>query len=78
MFDAPFTFRADRSPTGTSASATARNACLGMSLAKVELQYLFRELLARVDSFELPASRPGCRPRSSAVSSACRLRVRPQ
>lgn len=53
VFDAPFTFRADRSPNRHVGFGYGAHACLGMFLAKVELQHLFRELLARVDSFEL-------------------------
>lgn len=53
VFGDPFTFRVDRSPNRHVGFGYGAHACLGMVLAKIELQILFRELLSRVESFEL-------------------------
>jgi len=53
VFDEPFAFRVDRHPNRHVGFGYGAHACLGMFLAKFELQHLFRELLARVDRFEL-------------------------
>jgi cytochrome P450 len=53
VFGDPFTFRVDRSPNRHLGFGFGAHVCLGMFLAKLELQALFRELLARVDRFEL-------------------------
>ncbi|MGE4335043.1 MAG: cytochrome P450 [Pigmentiphaga sp.] len=53
VFDDPFAFRVDRTPNKHVGFGFGAHGCLGVYLAKMELQYLFRELLARVDSFEL-------------------------
>jgi cytochrome P450 len=52
-FDEPFSFRVDRSPNRHVGFGYGAHACLGMLLAKTELQILFKELLERVDHFEL-------------------------
>lgn len=53
VFDDPFSFRIDRSPNRHVGFGYGAHSCLGMFLAKIEIQYLFRELISRVDSFEL-------------------------
>lgn len=53
VFEDPFAFRVDRSPNKHVGFGFGAHSCLGMFLAKLELQILFRELLNRVDSFEL-------------------------
>jgi cytochrome P450 len=52
-FGDPFAFRVDRTPNRHVGFGYGAHSCLGMFMAKLELQYLFRELLARVDAFEL-------------------------
>ncbi len=74
MFDSPFSFRIDRNPNRHLGFGYGAHACLGMFLAKTELQYLFRELIARVDSFEL-AGQPAW-VQTSFVGGLKRLPVR--
>jgi cytochrome P450 len=56
-FQDPFAFRIDRSPNRHVGFGYGVHACLGMMLAKLEMQIFLRELLARVERFEL-AGRP--------------------
>jgi len=53
VFDDPFSFRVDRSPNRHVGFGYGVHVCLGMFMAKLELQLLLRELLERVDGFEL-------------------------
>jgi cytochrome P450 len=53
IFEQPFSFRVDRTPNRHVGFGFGAHVCLGMFMAKLELQILFKELLARVDSFEL-------------------------
>ena len=53
VFGDPFAFRVDRNPNKHLGFGFGPHVCLGMVLAKIELQILLRELLARVESFEL-------------------------
>lgn len=53
VFEAPFEFRVDRQPNRHVGFGYGAHACLGMFMAKIELQHLFRQLVARVDSFAL-------------------------
>ncbi len=53
VFDAPFAFRADRTPNRHLGYGYGIHACIGSHLANLELEILLRELLARVHSFEL-------------------------
>jgi cytochrome P450 len=55
VFDAPFEFRIDRQPNHHLAFGSGAHFCMGANLARVELETLFRHLLARLDSFELTA-----------------------
>lgn len=52
-FDTPSAFRIDRQPNRHLAFGFGTHMCLGMMLAKFEMQILFRELLSRVKTFEL-------------------------
>ena len=56
IFADPFSFKIDRNPNRHLGFGFGAHVCLGMFMAKIELQALFRELLARVDSFELNGS----------------------
>ena len=53
VFDAPFEFRVDRKDAKQLAFGFGAHVCLGQHLAKMEISALFRELLNRVESFEL-------------------------
>lgn len=57
VFDEPFAFKVDRTPNRHLGYGYGIHACIGLHLANLELEILFRELLARIDHFEL-ASRP--------------------
>jgi len=52
-FDDPDTFRADRSPNRHVAFGYGAHHCLGRILAEMEVEALFREIAARVESIEL-------------------------
>jgi cytochrome P450 len=52
-FEDPFSFRVDRSPNRHLAFGCGAHICLGKFLAKLEMQALFSELLARVHDIEL-------------------------
>lgn len=52
-FEAPYEFRADRSPNNHVAFGFGGHLCLGQHLAKLELRVLFEELLPRLDNVEL-------------------------
>ena len=56
-FEQPFEFRADRTPNRHLGYGYGIHACIGLHLANLELQILFREILARVESFELAGPR---------------------
>jgi cytochrome P450 len=53
IFDAPFEFRVDRKDAKQLAFGFGAHVCLGQHLARMEMSALFRELLCRVESFEL-------------------------
>jgi cytochrome P450 len=53
VFDAPNEFRVDRTGPKQLAFGYGAHVCLGQHLARMEITALFRELLARVDTFEL-------------------------
>ncbi len=53
VFADPFEFRIDRNPNRHVGFGYGPHICIGMFLAKMELQLLLKELLARVDHFEL-------------------------
>lgn len=56
-FDDPDVFRVDRAPNRHVAFGYGAHHCLGRILAEMEVEALFREIAARVDSIEL-ADRP--------------------
>jgi cytochrome P450 len=53
VFDAPFTFRSDRSPNKHISFGTGAHACLGQHLARLEMRILFEELIPKLKSVEL-------------------------
>ena len=53
VFGDPFEFRIDRQPNHHLAFGSGPHFCMGANLARVELETLFRHLLARLEWFEL-------------------------
>ncbi len=53
MFDDPFAFQIDRRPNPHLAFGFGEHFCMGAHVARVELETIFRHLLARLDSFEV-------------------------
>ena len=56
VFQDPFAFRVDRNPNPHLAFGFGEHFCMGAHLARVELETIFRHLLARADGFELAGS----------------------
>lgn len=52
VFGDPFTFRVDRRPNPHLAFGVGEHFCMGAHLARLELETMFRHLLARLDFFE--------------------------
>ncbi len=53
VFDDPYTFKVDRSPNKIISFGHGGHMCLGMHLARLEMQALYEELFSRVKSIEL-------------------------
>ncbi|MEQ9314309.1 MAG: cytochrome P450 [Henriciella sp.] len=53
VFDKPFEFRVDRSPNKIISFGHGGHMCLGMHLARLEMQAIYEELFSRVKSIEL-------------------------
>jgi len=53
VFGDPFVFRIDRRPNPHLAFGFGEHFCMGAHLARVELETMFRHLLARLESFEV-------------------------
>jgi cholest-4-en-3-one 26-monooxygenase len=53
VFDDPFAFRVDRRPNPHLAFGFGEHFCMGAHVARVELETIFRHLLARLESFEV-------------------------
>ncbi|HSG87678.1 MAG TPA: cytochrome P450 [Pseudomonadales bacterium] len=53
VFEAPFEFRIERPAARNLAFGFGAHVCLGQHLARMEMQAFYRELLARVDHFEV-------------------------
>jgi cytochrome P450 len=53
VFEEPFRFKVDRNPNPHVAFGYGKHFCLGAGLARLELRYLFSELLGRLESVEL-------------------------
>ncbi len=53
VFDEPFKFKVDRSPNKLISFGHGGHMCLGMHLARLEMQAIYEELFSRVKSMEL-------------------------
>ncbi len=53
VFDDPFSFRADRTPNKLISFGHGGHMCLGMHLARLEMQAIYEELFTRLKSIEL-------------------------
>jgi cytochrome P450 len=53
VFADPFAFRVDRRPNRHLAFGIGEHTCMGAHVARVELETMFRHLLARLESFEV-------------------------
>jgi cytochrome P450 len=53
VFADPFAFRVDRRPNRHLAFGIGAHVCMGAHVARVELETIFRHLLARLESFEV-------------------------
>lgn len=53
VFDEPFKFKVDRSPNRIISFGHGGHMCLGMHLARLEMQAIYEELFSRVKSIEL-------------------------
>ena len=73
-FPDPFTFRVDRTPNEHYGFGIGVHFCLGANLARLELQEIFRRLVARLDAVELAG--PVERMHSSFVGGIKRMPVR--
>ena len=74
IFEEPFEFRVDRSPNRHLAFGIGEHFCLGASLARMELQEIFRGVLTRLPDLELAA--PPRRLRSNFINGVKEMRVR--
>jgi cytochrome P450 len=53
VFDDPFAFRIDRQPNPHLGFGFGEHFCLGAHLARIEIETIFRHLVARLEWFEL-------------------------
>ncbi len=74
VFDDPFTFRVDRHPNPHLAFGFGEHFCMGTHVARIELETIFRHLLARLEWFEVAG--PVERLKSSVNGSIKRLPIR--
>ncbi len=74
VFPDPFTFRVDRTPNEHYGFGIGVHFCLGANLARLELQEIFKRLVARLDRVELAG--PVDRMHSSFVGGIKRMPVR--
>jgi cytochrome P450 len=72
VFADPFAFQVDRSPNPHFAFGVGEHFCMGAHVARVELETIFRHLIARLEWFEVsgPVERLGSR--STEASNICR------
>jgi len=74
VFEDPFAFRIDRRPNRHLTFGVGEHFCLGAHLARVELETVFRHLLARLEHFEVLG--PVERLRSAVNGGIKHLRIR--
>jgi cytochrome P450 len=74
VFADPFAFRVDRRPNRHLAFGIGEHTCMGAHVARVELETMFRHLLARLESFEVAG--PVERLKSAVNGSIKRLPLR--
>jgi cytochrome P450 len=74
VFPDPFTFRVDRTPNEHYGFGIGVHFCLGANLARLELQEIFRRLVARVEDVDLAG--PVERMHSSFVGGIKRMPIR--
>ena len=60
-------------PNEHIAFGTGPHGCLGQHIARIEIDAMLREVLTRMDDFELAGARSGCRPTSSPARNGCRF-----
>lgn len=53
VFESPFAFKIDRRPNPHLAFGFGEHFCMGAHVARVEIETIFRHLLARIESFEI-------------------------
>jgi cytochrome P450 len=53
IFDDPFTFRVDRRPNPHLAFGFGEHFCMGAHIARVEIETIYRQLLERLEEFEV-------------------------
>ena len=74
VFEDPFAFRVARRPNAHLAFGFGEHFCMGAQIARVEIETIFRHLLARLEWFELAG--PVERLRSAVNGSIKRLPLR--
>jgi cholest-4-en-3-one 26-monooxygenase len=74
VFDEPDRFHADRKPNRHVAFGIGEHFCLGAHVARLELEVIFRRLIARLDEVELAG--PVERLRSSIVGGIKHMPIR--
>jgi cytochrome P450 len=73
VFEDPFDFRVDRHPNPHIAFGFGEHFCMGAHVARVELETIFRQLLARLERYEVVG--PVERLRSAVNGSIKRLPI---
>jgi cytochrome P450 len=53
IFDEPFAFRVDRRPNPHLAFGFGEHFCMGAHVARIEIEVVFRQLLERLEEFEV-------------------------
>jgi cytochrome P450 len=80
MFDQPYVLDLERAPNRHIVFGSGSHLCLGSNLARLMLQHSFRELSARVESFEVagPPRHLASNEIAGMVSLPLRVRLRPR
>jgi cytochrome P450 len=79
VFADPFAFRVDRRPNPHLAFGVGEHFCMGAHVARLELETIFRHLLARLESFEVsgPVERLASAVNGGLKHLPLRYRLRP-